>query len=218
LDESVAASGEWLAARVSGMRRTVTNSTQSSFSDDARARWMSIAGVAMIVLSAGAALLPVEKGISGGVIGLLLLTAGVIELAAGSLRRDTRDLAMLAGGLTILAGVLFLLNRESRFFPIVNIVIGWLVLRSIILGVKSRRVHGSVRTWTSVAAATDFLLALVLIVGLSLSSVVVLLFGPTPAIVASFAWVVALSFVATGLLLLEVASCHREGSDATPAG
>ena len=129
------------------------------------------------------------------------------------MRRDTRDLATLAGALTVLAGLLFLLNRESKFFPTVNIVIGWLLLRSIVLGVKSRRVHGSVRTWTSVAAATDLVLALVLLVGLSLSSVVVLLFGPTPAVVASFAWIVALSFVATGLLLLEVASCERDGPD-----
>jgi hypothetical protein len=179
----------------------------------ARARWISIAGVAIIVLSAGAALLPVEKGISAGVIGALLLAAGLIEIAAGSLRRDTRDLAMLAGGITVLAGLLFLLNRESRFFPVVNIVIGWLAVRSVILAVKSRRVDDSVRTWASIAAATDFVLALVLLVGLSLSSVVVLLFGPTPAIVASFAWIVALSFVATGLLLLEVASCERDAAD-----
>jgi uncharacterized membrane protein HdeD (DUF308 family) len=181
--------------------------------DRTRARLMSAAGAAMIVLSAGAALLPVEKGISTAVIGALLLIAGVIEVGAGSLRRDTRDLAMLAGGVTILAGLLFLLNQGSRFFPIVNIVIGWLALRSIILAIKSRRVEDSVRTWTSIAAATDFVLALVLLVGLSLSSVVVLLFGPTPAVVASFAWIVALSFVATGLLLLEVASCERDSAD-----
>lgn len=191
----------------------VTGSNQPDFANDLRSRWISIAGVAMIVLSAGAALLPVEKGISGSIIGALLLAAGVIELGAGSLRRDTRDLAMLAGCLTILAGLLFFLNRESKFFPIVNIVIGWLALRSLILAIKSRRVGGSVRTWTTVAAATDFLLALVLLVGVSLSSVVVLLFGPTPAIVASFAWIVALSFVATGLLLLEVASCERGAGD-----
>ena len=187
---------------------------QTSAADTNRSRWINTAGVAMIVLSAGAALLPVEKGISSSVIGALLLVAGLIELAAGRMRRDTRDLATLAGAVTVLAGFLFLLNSESKFFPTVNIVIGWLALRSIILGVKSRRVHGSVRTWTSVAAATDFLLALVLLVGLSLSSVVVLLFGPTPAVVATFAWIVALSFVATGLLLLEVASCEREGADA----
>ena len=167
----------------------------------------------MILLSAGAALMPVEKGISTGVIGALLLTAGLIEIAAGSMRRDTRDLAMLAGGITVVAGLLFLLNREARFFPVVNIVIGWLALRGVILAFKSRRVEGSVRTWASVAAATDFLLAMVLLIGLSLSSVVVLLFGPTPAVVASFAWIVALSFVATGLLLLEVASCEREAAE-----
>jgi hypothetical protein len=40
------------------------------------------------------------------------------------------------------------------------------------------------------------------------------LFGPTPAIVATFAWILALSFVATGLLLLEVASCAREATEA----
>ncbi|MEO7365936.1 MAG: hypothetical protein ABIW03_06420 [Sphingomicrobium sp.] len=165
----------------------------------------------MFVLSAGAALLPIEKGISSSVIGALLLIAGLIELAAGGMRRETRDLAMLAGAVTVIAGLLFLLNRDSKFFPIVNIVIGWLALRSLVLAIKSRRLRGSVRTWTGVAAITDFVLALVLIVGLSLSSVVVLLFGPTPAIVASFAWIVALSFVATGLLLLEVASCEREG-------
>lgn len=205
--------GAWLAARDSVMPRAVTESTPSDLSDRNRSRWLNAAGVAMIVLSAGAALLPVEKGISSAMVGVLLLTAGLIELAAGRMRRDTRDLATLAGAVTALAGLLFLLNSESKFFPIVNIVIGWLLLRSIVLAVKSRRVHGSVRTWTSVAAATDFVLALVLLVGLSLSTVVVLLFGPTPAIVASFAWIVALSFVATGLLLLEVASCERDGAD-----
>ena len=178
-----------------------------------RARWMSIAGVAMIVLGAGAALMPLEKGIPAAIVGALLVAAGLIEIAAGSLRRDTRDLAMLAGGATVLAGLLFLYDQQSRFFPVVNIVIGWLALRSVILAVKSRRVEGSVRTWTTIAAATDFLLALVLLIGLSLSSVVVLLFGPTPAIVATFAWILALSFVATGLLLLEVASCERETVD-----
>lgn len=167
----------------------------------------------MILLGIGAALMPLGEDLSSQVVGGLLITGGVIELGAGSLRRDTRDLAMLAGGITILAGLLFLLDWEVRFFPIVNIVIGWLALRSIILAVKSRRVEGSVRTWTAVAAATDFLLALVLLVGLSLSSVVVLLFGPTPAIVATFAWVLALSFVATGMLLLEVASCEREAAE-----
>jgi hypothetical protein len=36
---------------------------------------------------------------------------------------------------------------------------------------------------------------------------VVSIFGPTPELVATFAWVLAASFVVNGLLLLEVASC-----------
>jgi hypothetical protein len=57
----------------------------------------------------------------------------------------------------------------------------------------------------------DFLLAVVLVAGLSISAIVVSIFGPTPPLVASFAWVIAASFVVNGLLLLEVASCAKEG-------
>ena len=63
--------------------------------------------------------------------------------------------------------------------------------------------------WTAIAAAVDFLLGLILLAGLSISTLVVGLFGPTPIVIASFAWVLALSFVATGLFLLEIASCER---------
>jgi hypothetical protein len=46
--------------------------------------------------------------------------------------------------------------------------------------------------------------------GLSISTIIVSIFGPTPPMIASFAWFVAASFVANGLLLLEVSSCERE--------
>jgi hypothetical protein len=46
--------------------------------------------------------------------------------------------------------------------------------------------------------------------GLSITTIVVSLFGPTEPLVASFAWFLAVSFVVNGLLLLEVASCERE--------
>ena len=182
--------------------------------DRSRARWIAAAGFAIIALSAGAALLPVEKGVSGATIGALLLAAGLIEIGGGALRRDMRTLSMLAGGVTTLAGLLFLLNRDAQIFPTVNIIIAWLFIRGIILAFKSRRVAGGVRTWTTIAAATDFLLGLVLLVGLSLSSVIIILFGPTPDMIASFSWIVALSFVATGLLLLEIAGFEREGTAA----
>jgi hypothetical protein len=56
----------------------------------------------------------------------------------------------------------------------------------------------------------DLLLAGVLIAGLSVSALVVSLFGPTPQLIARFAWVLAASFVVNGLMLLEVASCERD--------
>ena len=176
------------------------------------ARATAVAGFAIIALAAGAALLPAEKGISSDVLGGLLLGAGLIEMVAGALRRETRTLAMAAGGITAVAGLLFLLNSDARFFPTVNIVIAWLFLRAIVLGVTSVRLEEGVRRWTIIAAGTDFALGLIMMIGLSLSTAVVLLFGPTPEIVATFAWVLALSFVATGTLLLEVASCERDAA------
>ena len=68
------------------------------------------------------------------------------------------------------------------------------------------------RTWTAFSAGMDFLLAVLLIAGLSISTIVVSLFGPTRELVASFAWVLAASFVVNGLMLLEVASCERRRS------
>ena len=174
------------------------------------ARATGVAGFAIIALAAGAALLPAEKGISSDVLGALLLGAGLIEMVAGALRRETRMLAMAAGGITAGAGLMFLLNSDARFFPTVNIVIAWLILRAVVLAFTSTRVEAGIRRWTMIAAGTDFALGLIMLIGLSLSTAVVLIFGPTPEIVASFAWVLALSFVATGTLLLEVASCERE--------
>jgi len=40
---------------------------------------------------------------------------------------------------------------------------------------------------------------------------VISLFGATEQMVAQFAWVLAISFVATGAMLLEVARCARSG-------
>ncbi|HEX8842628.1 MAG TPA: hypothetical protein VF757_10065 [Sphingomicrobium sp.] len=170
-----------------------------------------MAGFGVILLGAGAALLPVDKGISADVIGALLVAAGLIEVVAGSLRSQVRQLAMAAGGVTVLAGLLFIINPETQFFPTVWPIVGWLVLRSLILGYASTHSHGSVRTWMGLSAGMDFLLAVLLIAGLSIAAIVVSIFGPTPPLIASFSWVLAASFVVNGLMLLEVASCEAEG-------
>ena len=184
---------------------------EEQFSSHARARGLRVAGLAVIGLGVGAALLPVEKGISSDMIGGLLIAAGLIEAVAGSLRRDVKPFAMAAGGVTTLAGLLFIVNPETHFFPTVMPIVGWLILRSLILAYASTRSRGGVRTWTGLSAGMDFLLAILLITGLSVSTIIVSLFGPTEPLVASFAWVVAASLVVNGLLLLEVASAAREG-------
>lgn len=119
---------------------------------------------------------------------------------------------MTAGGVTALAGLLFILNPETHFFPTVVPIIGWLLVRSLILVGALTESRGSVLTWTALSAGMDFLLAALLITGLSISTIVVSLFGPTRELIASFAWVLAASFVFNGLLLLEVASCERDTS------
>jgi len=181
---------------------------RAPLSDRGRARGIRVAGIAIILLSAGAALLPAGKRISSDMIGGLLISAGLIEAIAGSLRRDVRPYAMAAGAVTALAGLLFIVNPETHFFPMVTPVIAWLLIRAVILAIASRETQGSVRIWTGLSGGVDFLLALLLITGLSISTLVISLFGPTPELVASFAWVLAASFVVNGLLLLEVASCE----------
>ena len=185
---------------------------QHQLSGRARVRALRVAGIAIILLGAGAALLPAGKTIPSDMIGGLLVTAGLIELIAGSLRREARSFAMAAGGVTALAGLLFVLNPETHFFPTVTPVIGWLLLRSLILLGALTESGGSVRRWTALSAGMDFLLAVLLITGLSISTIVVSVFGPTRELVASFAWVLAASFVVNGLLLLEVAGCEREAA------
>jgi hypothetical protein len=188
----------------------VASNAERGISNRARSRGLRVAGIAIILLSAGAALLPAEKGVSSDVIGALLVAAGLIEAVAGSLRRDVKPYAMAAGGVTTFAGLLFILNPETHLFPTVIPIIGWLIIRSLILAYASTHSTGSVRTWTGISAGMDFLLAVLLITGLSISTIIISLFGPTQPLVASFAWVLAASFVVNGLLLLEVASCERE--------
>ena len=182
-------------------------------SSPARPGLVTAAGAAIILLGAGAAVLPFIDHFSGvRVVGALLLAAGIVEMLAATLRDQTKFLAMLAGAVTTLAGALFLLNPVTHFLPTISIVTAWLIIRSLILGVTTARAHGSVKRWLAISAATDFALGLLLLVGLSISTLIVTLFGPTPQMIASFAWILALSFIVTGMLLLEIASCEREAA------
>ena len=176
----------------------------------ARAKWIATAGWFILLLSAGSALLPLVGRAQGAtIIGILLVLAGLAEIFAGSLRHDTRRLAMLAGVITTLAGILFATESSTHFLSTLTIIAGWLFGRSIVLILAARLATGSVRTWTGIAAVIDLVLALILTVGLSIAALVVSLFGATAPMLASFTWILAASFVATAMLLLEVASCAR---------
>jgi hypothetical protein len=178
-----------------------------------RASWIRAAGWLILLMAAGAALLPwLERAGGARLLAAMMLGAGAVEVFAGALRHETPRIAMTAGAVSILAGLLFLNDLSRQFTPFVTIVMGWLIVRAILLSIASRLEHGGgLRFWTGVAAATDMVLALLLAVGLSIAGVILALFGEAEPVVASFAWVLAGSFVASGLLLLEVASCASDG-------
>ena len=180
------------------------------YSERTRARLIATAGIILIRLSAGALLLPLANRVPGpNVVGSLLLAAGLVEMLAGTQRDDSRPFAMLAGAVTAVAGLMLVLNPVTRFFPTLYLVVAWLLLRGLVLIVAGTRSSGSVRAWTWISAATDLGLGLFLLAGISIATLIVGLFGPTPEVVASFAWILALSFVINGALLLETASCLR---------
>ena len=177
-----------------------------------RARAFRVAGIVIVLLGIAAAFLPAGKTISSDMIGGLLIAAGLIETLAGSLRQRTRLFVMTAGTVTALAGLLFVMNPETHLFPRVWPIIGWLLLRSVILAAAAAETGGTVRLWTAFSAGMDFLLAVLLIAGLSIATIVIDVFGPTRELIASFAWVLAASFAVNGLMLLQVANCAEDSA------
>ena len=175
---------------------------------------MRVGAIAIILLGAAAALLPAGKSISSDLIAGLLIAAGLVETIAGTLRREARAFVMAAGCVTALAGLLFILNPTTHFFPTVTLIIAWLFARAVILAIAIRLTGGSVRTWTAISAGVDLALGLLLMAGLSITTIVISLFGPTEPLVASFSWFLAVSFVVNGLLLLEVSSCEKDAASA----
>lgn len=174
--------------------------------DSERKVLTATAGVLIMLLAIGALLLPLQRELSGRlVVGWLLIAAGAIELASAYIRRRHRKSAALAAAATLLAGIRLAADPGANFFAVMNMVILWLVVRGAALLFSAARTGAPLGTWVSLAAATDLLLALGLLAGLPIAVLVYGLFGPTPQIVATFAWVFAASFVATGALLLATA-------------
>lgn len=174
--------------------------------DAARRTLILGAGMAIVLLAFGAALLPLDRGLPGRlVVGWLLVAGGIIELAAAYARRIHRPSAAVAGGVTVLAGLRLVLDLGAGFFEVLNLVILWLVVRAAALAFAAARCRDPLQSWFVLAAATDFLLAILLLSGMPIALIVAGLFGPTSEIIATFAWVLAVSFIATGALLIAMA-------------
>jgi uncharacterized membrane protein HdeD (DUF308 family) len=182
--------------------------------DQRRARMTALCGGLIILIAVGALLLPEVARSSGAlVVGALLLVSGLLELVAATGRRAARVPASLAGLVTMAAGAMFLAREETRFLPNITVITFWLLLRAGLLVAATLQAAGSaVRRWTGLAAATDLVLAAIMLLGLPLASIIVALFGTTSELIASFSWVLALSFLATGAMLLQIAACEREGA------
>lgn len=174
------------------------------------------AGLLIMLLAVGALLLPLQPAVPGRlVVGWLLIAAGAIELATSFVRRRHRKSVALAAAATLLVGIRLAADPSADFFAMLNMVILWLVVRGAALLFSAARTDRPLKNWISLAAATDLLLALGLLAGLPVALLVYGLFGPTPQIVATFAWVFGASFVATGALLLAIAQIGESESATT---
>ncbi len=172
------------------------------------------AGLLIMLLAVGALLLPLQPSVPGRlVVGWLLIAAGSIELATSFIRRRHRKSVALAAAATVLVGIRLAADPSANFFAMLNMVILWLVVRGAALLFSAARTDRPLKTWISLAAATDLLLALGLLAGLPVALLVYGLFGPTPQIVATFAWVFGASFIATGALLLAIAKIGEARAD-----
>jgi uncharacterized membrane protein HdeD (DUF308 family) len=179
-----------------------------------RTRVIRVAGILIVLLALGSALLPVDQDIPGRtVVGLMLMAAGAIELAAVFARRGHHIPAGIAAGASLLAGLRLALDPGANFFTVLNLVILWLVVRAGALLVSAFGSPRPLCNWVYFASAVDFLLAVLLLGGLPVAVLVYGLFGTTSDIVATFAWVLAVSFVATGLLLIAAAPLEASERD-----
>lgn len=168
------------------------------------------AGYAVILASAAAAILPATKFENGPlIVGGLMFIVGLLEVLANLLRATGKRAATAAGLASVGAGLLIFVQVTS-FVTTVYVFIGWLLLRGLLLSLSSIENVGPIRRATIIAAAVDFILAGVVWTGLTAGMLVIALFGPTQPIIANFAWILALSFIASGLLLVKVANGQPE--------
>jgi hypothetical protein len=69
--------------------------------------------------------------------------------------------------------------------------------------------NGRLRFWAMFGGVADILLGLIVLIGIPVAALAHSLFGATEELVASFAVILAVSFLVTGLALLALATARR---------
>jgi uncharacterized membrane protein HdeD (DUF308 family) len=177
--------------------------------------WTVGSGNLLIVLALVALFLPdIHWAPKGGIVGWLLLFAGVAELALSFGRGLDRVgiTALISGLLTACAGVIFVANPLAGYMSVANVVTIWLITRGIWVvafawGIANRGIFVPL----AASGAVDIVLGLILLAGIPVSILVVTLFGPTPELVAKFSLILAVSFAAIGVAQVAVAVQQRAG-------
>jgi hypothetical protein len=113
--------------------------------------------------------------------------------------------------MTVLAGLIFIGVMRMGLAQLTLLTIAWLVVRALIslrLGFQARA-SASARILLLVRGATDTILGLALIAGLSVLQIAILLFGSSPAMATGFLVIIAISFGVAGVGLITIAVAQR---------
>ena len=185
-----------------------------------QSRWTLVSGCVTLLLALFAFFLPdIEWAPTGGIVGWLLFVAGSIEFAFGT-RRGTDYIgaaALASGFLTALAGLIFITNPVAGYFPVANVVTAWLLFRGgLVLAIALGALRSRVGLWMALSGVVDLLLGVALLAGLSMTVLVVTLFGVTSAVIAKFSFILAASFLFTGISQIAIGLLMRAKSADKP--
>jgi len=176
-------------------------------------RWTLVSGCVTLLLALIAFFLPeIDWAPRGGIVGWLLLLAGLFEFAFGWKRGlDAVGRAAAGSGLaTALAGLLFVANPLAGYFHVANVVTLWLFVRGAwVLAMSVRARSRRLSPWLTLTGITDVMLGIALLNHVPAFILVYAIFGPTRDMVARFALFLAASFLVTGISQLGIALAER---------
>ena len=171
-------------------------------------------GVFKVLVAVAALALPlIEHRLLPLWVGAMLLAGGVAELAVGWASRQSTvgKVALGSGIMTVLAGIIFIGVMSMGLAQLTLLTIVWLVVRALIslrLGLQTGA-SAAARTLLLVRGATDAILGLALIAGLSVLQIAILFFGSSPAMATGFLVIIAISFGVAGVGLIAIAVAQR---------